>query len=104
MLGDAFARLQPCDEVIEQFAAHLTTIGRGLLPGVMPVLARKLTEPCVHLTDAAIGRLEKALSNVVHSGAPHVRQDPQLRDATLVVRGRMIDAGSPRAYRMREIS
>ena len=40
--------------------------------------------------------------SVVHSGAPLVRQDAALRDATLVVLGRMIDAGSSRAYRMRD--
>ena len=102
LLVDAFARVQPCDEIIAHFATHLTTIGRGLLPAAMPVLARKLTEPCVHLTERAISRLEKALANVIYSGAPNVRQDQNLRDATLRVLGVMIEAGSSTAYRMRD--
>jgi len=102
LLVDVFARLQPCDEVIEQFAAHLTTIGRGLLPSAMPVLARKLTETGVFVSPIAVAYLEKALANVIYSGAIDVRQNAQLRAATSTVLGVMIEAGSSRAYRMRD--
>ena len=99
---DAFARLRGTPESVERFARHLTTVGQSLMPNVLPVLASKLAEPGVSLTQLALDRLEQALAILIYSGTPRIRRDRSLRDATLAVLGKMIDAGSSRAYLMRD--
>jgi hypothetical protein len=101
-VADAFSRLRPCEAGIERFARFLSTIGSGLMPDVLPLLARKLGEPGATLSDRAVTLLEKSLANRVYTGAPRIRHEHTLRDATLTVLDVLIEAGSSKAYRMRD--
>jgi hypothetical protein len=98
----AFKALRACEEGVDAFAKFLATIGSGLMPDVLPLLAEKLAEPGAVLSPRTLGRFETMLAGLVYTGSPRIRQEPLLREATLRVLDILIDAGSSKAYRMRD--
>jgi hypothetical protein len=98
----AFRSLRASEESVDVFVKFLATIGSGLVPDVFPLLAEKLGEPDVAISPRALQRLETMLASLVYSGAPRVRNEPAIREAMLRVLDLMIDAGSSKAYRMRD--
>ncbi len=99
---DAFRALRPCEEGTDAFATFLATIGSGLMPEVLPLLAEKLSQPGSVLSPRTLGRFETMLAGLIYAGSARIRQEPLLRDATLRVLDILIDAGSSKAYRMRD--
>lgn len=101
-VANAFSRFRLCKEGVEKFATFLSTIGSGLLPDVLPLLARRFGESAATLSGRTVTLLERSLASLVYTGAPRIRQESDLREATLVVLDALIEAGSSKAYRMRD--
>ncbi|MEO6323987.1 MAG: hypothetical protein ABIT01_20350 [Thermoanaerobaculia bacterium] len=103
-VGALFRRLSPSEELVEVFSEFLRTIGRILVPDLLPDVAAKLAAggKDIRLTGHAIDRLEVVLSSLVYGGAARIRAEKQLREGTLVLLDAMIEGGSSAAYRMRD--
>ena len=83
------------------FLAFLATIGSGLIPDVLLLLAEKLGEPGAVLSPRTLGRFETMLASLIYAGSPRIRREPP-KEATLRMLDILIDAGSSKAYRMRD--
>jgi hypothetical protein len=103
-VGAFFQRLRPSEELIEAFSEFLGTVGRILVPDVLPALAAKLADGVgdFPLTDHAIDWLEAILSSLIYGGAARIRAEKSLREGTLIILDTMIEGGSAAAYRMRD--
>lgn len=103
-VGALFRRLSPSEELLDVFSEFLRTIGRTLIPDVLPAVAAKLAAGGeeIRLTDRTIDRLDAILSSLIYGGAARIRTEKPLREGMLALLDAMIEGGSSAAYRIRD--
>jgi hypothetical protein len=97
-------RLPPSARSIEGLALLVNRFAGEFLPGAIPLLARHLyrTYGNVLLSGVALPQLEDAIGGLVYSGAVAVRREQVLREATMAILDSMVEAGSSKAFRIRD--
>ena len=100
-VNDFVTRLPASPPVLASYAHYLYSVGGSALPGALTVVRDILQSGCA-LEGSAVSYLTAILQRQVYGQPQSLKADPILRDATLAVLDRLVDAGSPAAYRMRD--
>ena len=91
--------------VLASFAHYLYKVGKSSLPDAFVVVAGRLREgnPAELLSGGnTVFYLESLLQRYVYGQPMHLKTDPRLREAVLVILDHLVDAGSSAAYKMRD--
>ena len=98
-------RLPPTPHVLASFAQYLYVSGAGSNPVQLKAVAGRLRagDPARLLgNEDTVYCLAYVLQRYVYGRPAMLKTDPTLREATLLVLDRLVDAGSSAAYRMRD--
>lgn len=94
-------RLPAAPPVLTIFVRYLYSVGESALPEALTVVADRLQAGSA-LDRSAVSHLEPILQRHVYGQPESLKADPVLREATLAILDRLVDAGSPAAYKMRD--
>ena len=104
-VGEFVGRLPPTPHVLASFAHYLYVSGAGSNPVPLKAVAGCLRagDPAELLyNEYTVYSLAHVLQRYVYGRPATLKEDPTLRDDTLLILDRLVDAGSPAAYMMRD--
>ena len=87
--------------VLRSFARYLYSVGESALPEALTVMADRLQAGGA-LDGRAVFYLVATLKRHVYGQPQSLKTDPALRNATLMILDRLVEAGSSTAYKMRD--
>ena len=94
-------RLPASPPVLKSYAHYLYSVGESALPDALTVVAGRLRVGGL-LDGGAVSYLAAVLQKQVYGQPQLLKANPVIREATLAILDRLVDAGSSAAYRMRD--
>ena len=104
-INEFASNLPAASPVLAGFAGYLFSVGRSSLPGAFSEVAKCLSSgnPTGMLDDEnTVFQLELLLQPYVYGKPESLKADPILRQDVLLILNRLVDAGSPAAFKMRD--
>ena len=104
-INEFVANLPAASPVLASLTSYLFYVGRGSLPGAFSKVSKCLTSgnPMEMLGDeTTVFQLELLLQPYVYGKPESLKADPILRGDVLLLLNRLVDAGSPAAFKMRD--
>ena len=92
-------RLPAAPPVLTCFARYLDSVGESALPGALKVVADRLQAGDT-LDKSAVSYLVPTLQRYVYGQQQSLKADLVLKEAALAILDRLVNAGSPDAYKM----
>ena len=87
--------------VLRSFTHYLYSVGDSALPEALAVVANRLQAGGM-LDESAVFYLVTTLKRHMYDQSQSLKTDPTLRNATLIILDRLVEAGSSAAYKMRD--
>ena len=104
-INEFVANLPAASPVLASLTSYLFYVGRSSLPGAFSKVSKCLTSgnPMEMLGDeTTVFQLELLLQPYVYGKPESLKADPILRGDVLLLLNRLVDAGSPAAFKMRD--
>ena len=95
-------RLPPAPYVLASFAFYLYKTGKGSPPNALSIVASHLGAENQPVDKNTVYLLASVLDRYVYRNPKPLRADPNLRKDAVLILNRLVESGSPEAYKMRD--